>query len=672
MTQKLKNRVVEISFLLFLFFIIILIIVMPYFTGYQRVINVAKDSYVSEHTPNANHGSEQYLLVGKYGDGTVYTYYYFNISSHSSEWKKAWIHVIYYYGTNLIDIGVNHTYNNWEETTITWHNRPESIKYKGHILCDGFDFRIPVDLDEIIDGGLSICLYGKQEGEEGYIQGYSKEGASYDSQMAWIELTYAGYDPDTSWIVMGVLILVVSIIGLIVLALLISRHSKPIRVKPKHKHITLPPDFNWDENADAIHKKIAPAAQMNPIEMMARYYPKSVPTLEKEINHYITLKLEYGRTFIYVNGKRFVQCIRLVLNIQKNEIPLYDEIESIDEAAEVYQNHIYQNRIVRGLMAAPVPDQSHNITPEQEFWGHCSNLQAWVENNYDTRILMSNISFPLLRELSKAGDPVARRVYKEEIALRLESGYRSVVQYILAQGYLGEFSSDEFETMLDSTDLIQKLSSDLKVLSSLLNSCIRKFPTLIEKIIIQVLNLPSSENILLSMIRRDISYSQLPGFIKDYSMLRISQFLINMKNILESYLKKVDENKQESILNCVKAINEQLSKYEKIYHLSKKRSYLDRSPIFQKPIIKNLPLEQFETDKVKAKTFKAKYKISSRCRFCGKMIPKDKDFCEWCGHKKSDDDDRGDFFPFLFIFKPPGGGGSMKAVALVHSKEKAL
>jgi hypothetical protein len=35
------------------------------------------------------------------------------------------------------------------------------------------------------------------------------------------------------------------------------------------------------------------------------------------------------------------------------------------------------------------------------------------------------------------------------------------------------------------------------------------------------------------------------------------------------------------------------------------------------------------------------------------VIPKAKEICDWCGHKK--DDDEG-FFPYPFIFKPPDGG----------------
>ena len=145
--------------------------------------------------------------------------------------------------------------------------------------------------------------------------------------------------------------------------------------------------------------------------------------LTYKVNDYITLRLEHGKTFIYVNGTRFYQCIRLVLNIPKTTIPDYEEINSIDEATEVYDKYIWQNRIIGGLNNIRPIHDPHSITPEQEFRGHCSNLQAWVENNYDTRILFRNLTFPLLKELVNAGDPKAKKVFKEEIAMRLESGY---------------------------------------------------------------------------------------------------------------------------------------------------------------------------------------------------------------------------------------------------------
>ncbi|MFX1269530.1 MAG: hypothetical protein ACFFAK_16335, partial [Promethearchaeota archaeon] len=218
----------------------------------------------------------------------------------------------------------------------------------------------------------------------------------------------------------------------------------------------------------------------------------------------ITLKLENGKTFIYVNGKRFLQCIRLILNIPKKDTQLYDEIESIDEAADLYNKRLSQNRIVTGPMARPVLDQTHDITPEEEFWGHCSNIQAWVENEYDTRILKSNISFPLLRELTQAGDPLARKVFKDEIALRLESGYPSVVQYLINQGYIKYLTPFEFKTVIDTTKLIENISREPRTLKKALN-----IPAISGRSFLEDIHLKDPLKIRQSLIRDTVQTSDI-------------------------------------------------------------------------------------------------------------------------------------------------------------------
>ncbi|TFF88391.1 MAG: hypothetical protein EU548_08925, partial [Promethearchaeota archaeon] len=86
--------------------------------------------------------------------------------------------------------------------------------------------------------------------------------------------------------------------------------------------------------------------------------------MEVELNEYITLRLEEKVTVIYIAGERFRHCQRLVLQIPKQEIDAYDEINSIDEASDVFKT-LYQNRIIEG-------NEEHQIKPEEEFWGHCS------------------------------------------------------------------------------------------------------------------------------------------------------------------------------------------------------------------------------------------------------------------------------------------------------------
>lgn len=165
---------------------------------------------------------------------------------------------------------------------------------------------------------------------------------------------------------------------------------------------------------------------------------------EFRLNKYLTIKLEDDSTNIYVNGEYFEQCKYLLLNISKESLHNFDKIESIDEAAEIL-NHSMEGEGVQGT----------EISPEAEFWGHCSNLQVWIENEYDTRLLHSNLAFPLLKKLAYAGDLTAKKVFKEEIALRLLSGYPSVITYLIEEGYLGEFTTEEREML--SEQFIEKI-----------------------------------------------------------------------------------------------------------------------------------------------------------------------------------------------------------------------
>ena len=54
--------------------------------------------------------------------------------------------------------------------------------------------------------------------------------------------------------------------------------------------------------------------------------PTKDQQLEFKINQYITLKLENSRTIIYLNHIRFLNCMRLALNIQKSNAAIYEEI----------------------------------------------------------------------------------------------------------------------------------------------------------------------------------------------------------------------------------------------------------------------------------------------------------------------------------------------------------
>jgi len=156
------------------------------------------------------------------------------------------------------------------------------------------------------------------------------------------------------------------------------------------------------------------------------------PKKEYQINDYLTLKLENKVTTIYVDGEQFIQCKFLLLNIPSNKVRDFDDIESIDEAAERLNHGLeFQNNI------------KIKIPPETEFWAHCSNLQVWVEYNYNPSLLHSNLAYPLLEAITDAGDPIAKEVFKQEIKIRFESFNFSTQQYLIENGYLNYFNKEE-------------------------------------------------------------------------------------------------------------------------------------------------------------------------------------------------------------------------------------
>lgn len=158
---------------------------------------------------------------------------------------------------------------------------------------------------------------------------------------------------------------------------------------------------------------------------------------EFKVNQYLSLKLENGKTHLYVNGEEFRQCKYLLLSVPFENAETYNEINSIDEAAESLDQSMEGNY-----------DKSHNkISPNTEFWGHCSNIQAWAENDYDTRLLHSNLAFPLLKRLTKVGAPRAKRVFKEEVARRIQENVPSVTKYLIKEGYVDYLNDDELEAI---------------------------------------------------------------------------------------------------------------------------------------------------------------------------------------------------------------------------------
>jgi len=149
------------------------------------------------------------------------------------------------------------------------------------------------------------------------------------------------------------------------------------------------------------------------------------------VNEFLSLKLENGKTNIYVNNQKILQCKYILLDIPigaSND----DEFESIDEYIEQYKKVQKETR-----------EKAEKLPPEVAFWGHCSNLHYWYLERYDTNLIHHELVFPLLKALSNAGDMLAINKFKEEIAKRYGTGYQPVMKFLEKEGYLGYLKEEE-------------------------------------------------------------------------------------------------------------------------------------------------------------------------------------------------------------------------------------
>lgn len=158
--------------------------------------------------------------------------------------------------------------------------------------------------------------------------------------------------------------------------------------------------------------------------------------MEFQVNSLLTLKLESdSKTIIYIAGERFRHCKYLLINIPVDKVSHFDELELIDEAAE-------KEKLDHSLEPREGKVYKYTIPPKVEFWGHCSNLQVWYENGYNTKLLHANIAFPLLRQLARAGDPQTTKVFKEQIAERYNNDIDSVWEYLRSMKFIRNLSID--------------------------------------------------------------------------------------------------------------------------------------------------------------------------------------------------------------------------------------
>lgn len=204
------------------------------------------------------------------------------------------------------------------------------------------------------------------------------------------------------------------------------------------------------------------------------------------INDYLELRLEDRKTNIYVDNELFIQCKCLVINFSVENFEVFEGVNSIDEIVEKLDKSFEY-----------INTNKYSIPPEVQYWGHCSNLQAWYENNYDSSLIHSNLAFPLLKKLTMAGDVHAISVFKEEIAKRFDCGYITTVKFLLYNGYLNFLDKEELQCVFNQSTF-NFIDNVIKELSELMISPLDNYRAINELIdLILFIDLKFNQNFLI-------------------------------------------------------------------------------------------------------------------------------------------------------------------------------
>jgi len=179
------------------------------------------------------------------------------------------------------------------------------------------------------------------------------------------------------------------------------------------------------------------------------------------INQHLTLKFDGEKTKIFVDGEEFLICKTAILDIPKEKI---SEIGSIDDIIDI------------STLIEPEDLEEYGITPLTEFWAHCSNLQVWAENGYNSDLLDSRLAFPLLKRLVDLGDTKAKIMFKEEIARRYAYGTYDTQHFLEFEEFLdyltmeelivGGLSFEESSLLLDIIDFTKQIDINYEIVKS--------------------------------------------------------------------------------------------------------------------------------------------------------------------------------------------------------------
>jgi hypothetical protein len=164
---------------------------------------------------------------------------------------------------------------------------------------------------------------------------------------------------------------------------------------------------------------------------------------EFKISNLLSVRLDCNGPRMYVKGQPFNQCAYPVINGGGHRD---NHVEHNDDGKEPRVSRKAAGSVDAFLwkehrtLDHPGYVQNPKMSMQELFWGLCSTLQAWVENDYDTRLLHANLAFPLARALANAGDSAAKAMFEREVIARWKSDFEPVQTYLFHGGFLNALS----------------------------------------------------------------------------------------------------------------------------------------------------------------------------------------------------------------------------------------
>lgn len=158
-----KKKIISIT-ASFYFIILLISIFANSVQASNTILYPNKDSYVNSYEPNKNFGDRINIECGTFYvpmTGTTFfceAYICFDLSEIDTGWKKVEICLKFNFLSDFMDFDLYEISENWEESSITWSNKPSVGK-------DLLSFRVEYDSEIIIDitshlsnSEFSICI----------------------------------------------------------------------------------------------------------------------------------------------------------------------------------------------------------------------------------------------------------------------------------------------------------------------------------------------------------------------------------------------------------------------------------------------------------------------------------------------------------------------------------